>query len=154
MADYPSKAYTEQGGDKIVVESGGEIEVQSGGTLDLQPGANVKLTTPLETKATSYVVTAADSGKTFLAGAVDLKFTLPATVAGLTYTFICKTVSTSTGLQIDPAAADAIHHTTSVDNKDLINTAATDVEGDTVTLVGDGVDGWWVKAIDGIWAKE
>ena len=146
MADatYTPKVYRKQGGNEIVIASGGTLTLEDGGAI-------VK---PLNTKATNYTVTAADSGKTFLSAAVDLVFTLPSTAAGLEFTFVCHTVSTTTGLSISPAAADAIHYVTSVDNKDLINTAATDVEGDSVTLVGDGVDGWWVKAISGTWAKE
>jgi hypothetical protein len=110
----------------------------------------------VESKAASYTVTAADSGKVFLATAVDVKFTLPSTAAGLDYTFICHTVSSSTGIQVDPAAADQIagKGLTSVDNKDLINSAGSDAEGDSVTIVGDGTDGWWITAINGTWAKE
>lgn len=60
------------------------------------------------------------------------------------------------GLSISPAAADAIHGNglTSVDNKDLINTGATDREGDMVELVADGVDGWFIVSVNGTWAKE
>jgi hypothetical protein len=72
------------------------------------------------------------------------------------YTFIVKTLSSTTGFSVSPAAADAIHGggLTSVDDKDLINTAASDAEGDTVTIIGDGVDGWWITSIVGTWAKE
>ena len=74
----------------------------------------------------------------------------------LAYTFIVKTLSATTGAQISPATADAIHGAglTSVDDKDVINTAATDAEGDMVTIVGDGVDGWWITELEGTWAKE
>jgi len=104
----------------------------------------------------NYTVSADESGKVFFAKAVDLVFTLPATEAGLRYTFIVHTASAVTGLSISPAAADAIHGNglTSVDDKDLINTAATDAEGDSVTIEGDGVDGWWIVAINGTFAKE
>lgn len=131
---------------------GGEFVVASGGVLTFEAGS--KLVVPVVSKSAAYAVTAAESGTIFLSEAVDLVFTLPSTAAGLTYTFICHTVSATTGLSISPAAADAIHYTTSVDNKDLINTAASDVEGDMVTIVGDGVDGWWVTAVKGTWAKE
>lgn len=146
MADstYQPKVYRKQGGNELVIASGGALTLEAGGSL----------VQPVATKTTNYTVLASESGTTFLAAAVDLVFTLPPTQAGLEFTFICHTVSTVTGLQISPDAADQIAYTTSVDNKDLINTAATDVEGDSVTLVGDGVDGWWVKAISGTWAKE
>ncbi len=154
MADttYTPKVYRKQGGDEFVVASGGKLTVESGGEIDLQAGS--KVAAGIETKAASFTVLASESGKTFILAAVDLKATLPATAAGLRYTFVVKTVSASTGAQLSPAAADAIHHTTSVDNKDLINTPATDVEGDSVTIVGDGVDGWWIESVFGIWAKE
>jgi len=114
----------------------------------------MKHTRQVVTKAAAYTVKASESGTMFISSAADVVFTLPSTAAGLTYTFVTKTVSASTGTSISPAAADAIHHTTSVDNKDLINTGATDVEGDSVTLVGDGDEGWWVDGIKGTWAKE
>lgn len=145
-ASYQPKVYRKQGGNELVVASGGAVTVESGG----------KVVQPVITKAASFTVAASESGSTYLITAVDVKATLPATAAGLRYTFIVHTVSATTGLQIDPAAADAIMGggLTSVDNKDLINTAATDAEGDTVTVVGDGVDGWWITEIVGTWAKE
>ena len=149
---YEPLVSMQEGGDKQVVASGGELEVQSGGIVDIQAGA--KVTFPMIEVTTSTTVTAAQSGATFLLKAVDLKMTLPSTAAGLRYTFIVHTVSTTTGAQIDPAAADAIHYATSVDDKDLINTPATDVEGDAVTVVGDGDAGWWVESTVGTWAKE
>ena len=103
---------------------------------------------------TAQTLTAADNNRVFLAAAANLVFTLPSTVEGLRFTFVTHTVSAGTGTSLSPAAADAIHHTTSVDNKDLINSGASDVEGDSVTVVGDGVDGWWVESIFGTWAKE
>ena len=57
-------------------------------------------------------------------------------------------------LSISPQAADAIYYVTSVNDKDLLNTKATAVEGDTVTIVGDGATGWFVTAIKGTWAKQ
>lgn len=146
-ADRLAKVYMKQGGDEQVVASGGLVRVEAGGSVQHEG---------VVSKAADYTVLATESGTVFLAGAVDLKFTLPATQAGLRYTFITHTVSATTGLQISPAAADAIMGAglTSVDDKDLINTAATDAEGDSVTLVGDGVDGWWIESINGTWAKE
>lgn len=157
MATYGPKVHMVEGGsggDEMVVESGGKITVKAGGQIDRQAGS--KDTVPIANITTSRAVTVAESGTTFFLKAVDLKMTLPATAAGLTYTFVVHTVSASTGAQIDPAAADAImgNGLTSVDDKDLINTPATDAEGDSVTIVGDAVDGWWITAINGTWAKE
>jgi hypothetical protein len=43
---------------------------------------------------------------------------------------------------------------TPADNKDLICTQATSRIGDSCTIVGDGVDGWYITAITGTWARE
>jgi len=90
---------------------------------------------------------------------VDAVFTLPAASAatkGVWYEFECGALSTGTGLSISPAAADHIRGNglTSVDNKDLINTGATDRLGDSVDLYCDGVDGWVISGIVGTFAKE
>jgi hypothetical protein len=119
--------------------------------LAVRDGGNVELVT-----ATPRVLTEADNGKTFFVDVADCVFTLPATFAGGIFRFIVRTLSTVTGCSISPAAADSINGggLTSVDDKDLINTAATDAEGDSVTLVADGAEGWYIAAITGTWAKE
>lgn len=103
-------------------------------------------------KAANYTVLAADTGKTFTSGAADVVFTLPATAVALTFTFVAITLSATTGLSVSPAAVDNINSGT--DNKDLINTAATDVLGDSVTVIGNGTTGWVTKHMHGIWAAE
>jgi len=148
MADatYQPKVYRKQGSDELVIAAGGKITQEDGGAY----------VSPVEVVTDDFTVTAAESGKIFIVNAADVTATLPSTAAGLTYTFIVQTLSTTTGLSISPAAADAIHGggQASTDNKDLINTAATDAEGDMVTIVGDGVDGWWITSIVGTWAEE
>jgi hypothetical protein len=107
------------------------------------------------TKTDDYTVLASESGTVF-AIATDAKvFTLPATAAGLFYTFVNTGADGAVLLSISPAAADAIMFVTSVDDKDLLNTKATAVEGDAVTIFGDGGQGWVVVgAPQGTWAKE
>ncbi len=85
-----------------------------------------------------------------------LVVTLPPTRLGYTVTIITQTASASTGVSISPDAADKIQGKgiTAADDKDWINTAATDAVGDLVTLVGDGVDGWWVVSERGTWARQ
>lgn len=97
-----------------------------------------------------------EANKTVIAAAVDLVITLPPTQKGLEFHFIVDTVSATTGLSISPAAADKFmgHNLTEADDKDLINTAATDALGDSVSIVGDGVDGWHITRIVGTWARE
>lgn len=143
---YQPKVYHKQGSDELVVASGGQITQEDGGAV----------VSPMISKSASFTVLATESGATYLCEAVDLVATLPATSKGLKYTFIVHTVSVTTGLSLSPPAADAImgNGLTSVDDKDLINTAATDAEGDSVTIEGDGADGWWITAINGTWAKE
>lgn len=111
------------------------------------------------TKTANYTVTSKDHGCLFVAGAVDLVFTLPPANAiskGMELSFQTQTLSTTTGLQVSPAAVDKImgKGITAADDKDLINTAATDAVGDTVTLVCDGVDGWYIKSMLGTWARQ
>lgn len=137
---YMPKIYREQGGNKMVFAAG-----------------STTLYKPVIEKAVNYTVTVEDSGAIFYATAADVVFTLPSTVAGLEYTFICGVVSGATGLAVSPAALDLITGrgiATPADNKDIINTGATDVLGDSVTLRGDGVNGWYVVDQEGIWARE
>lgn len=108
--------------------------------------------------AATQTLTAAQSGQKFV-GAVDAVFTLPAASAatkGVWYEFETGALSAGVGLSISPAAADHIRGNglTSVDNKDLINSGASDRLGDMVRLYCDGVDGWVIEAIIGTWAKE
>lgn len=116
------------------------------------------LRTGVAFKTASYTVVPSDSGTTFFADAADLVFTLPPTQAGLWYRF-CLTnsgLSTGTGLSISPNSADAINGNglTSVDDKDLILAGSGDREGDSVTLVADGVDGYYIASVTGTWSKE
>lgn len=211
-AQYNTKIYTEQGGEKRVYETGatlqqdsgatfnlsGDTNVKTGGTLDVQSGgvqkiesggtltaqtgsttnvsgtgaiwgtttvkldgaltvdAGGKVTFPVILKAANYTVLARESGATFIATAADVEFTLPATAAGLRYTFIFKAPSGGTGGQVSPVAADKIMGDgfTSADDKAAINTGATDREGDSITIVADGADGWFIVNKSGTWARE
>ncbi len=103
-------------------------------------------------KSSNYTVLAADTGTVFLATAADVVFTLPPTQKGLCYTFVNAAVSAGTGLSLSPNASDNINEGT--DDKDLINEGATDVLGDSVTIVGDGTVGWYTIAKIGTWAAE
>jgi len=108
------------------------------------------------THTTSATLTEDDSGKIHIAAAVDLVFTLPATQAGLVFQFVVGTVSATTGASISPAAADQIigNGFTAADDKDAINTAATDAAGDAMTVVGNGTTGWLITNTVGTWARE
>lgn len=118
---------------------------------------------PVSTIAVDTTMTVEQSGGVFFVTADAKVITLPATVAGVKYTFINKGADGAIAVNISPAAADAIHGTTNastnvvlsgVDNKDAINTKGTATTGDYITIVGDGTEGWYVIGCGGIWASE
>lgn len=124
-------------------------------------GANAELAglrRPILTKSANYTLTTADSWSVVVVTGADKIMTLPATVAGLWYTFVLASagLSAGTGLQISPQAADKImgNGFTSADNKDAILSGSGDREGDMITLVGDGVDGWYIMDVVGTWTRE
>ena len=100
---------------------------------------------------------AQDVGK-LLFCTVTTVITLPSTVVGYTYTVVnFGAADGDVQISLDPAAADKIMgpDIAGVDNKDLINTLATAVVGDRVTIIGDGSLGWYVVApVHGTWAAE
>ena len=120
--------------------------------------AGVKYTMgPVTVLTDDYTATVADSGTVFIMNAADKTVTLPSTAAGLTYTIVSGTTavaSGSTGTSISPAAADGLSGGTV--NKDLVNTAGTDIVGDFCTVVGSGTAGTtaWAAFCGGIWAAE
>jgi len=118
-------------------------------------------------KTDDYTCTVADSGTNFMIGTDAKTFTLPAASSatlGVCYTFTNIGADANNIITVSPAAADYIAGTitlaaTVVDigvivDKDLINTKATTITGDSVTIVCDGVDGWYVLNSTGIWASE
>ncbi len=144
MADatYQPKTYRKQGGDEFVVANGG--------ILNLEAGALFKR--PIEVITGDTTLTAADSGKIIVVNGDDKVASLPATALGLMFTFIMQSVGGSTGFSISPVSDDKINFGTN--NKDWINSTGTDVIGDSVTIVGDGADGWIITAMHGVWAAE
>lgn len=134
--------------------------------LKIHDGVSEKLVALRAASVTSKtaaftVVAPTDNGKIFkLALLASFAVTLPAigssagqAPAGFRATFVNALAATSgVGYSLSPAATDSIKY--GVDNKDLINTTATDVLGDLVTVVSDGVDSWIVTEEVGIWAKE
>lgn len=102
-------------------------------------------------------LTAADSDKTFLIGAPDLVITLPATALGLFFRFILAAagLSVGTGLTIAPVAVDKVmgNGFTSADNKGALLAGAGDREGDSITLHGDGLDGYYIVGHEGTWTR-
>lgn len=133
----------------------GALTIKSGGLLT--GGRKV-----VNLAAATQALTAAQCGQKFVAAA-DAIFTLPAAAGanmkGVWYEFECGAISVGTGFQIAPAAADAIggNGLTSVVNKKLINSGASDRLGDMVRIYCTGVTGtgaWMIEAIIGTFAKE
>lgn len=62
----------------------------------------------------------------------------------------------SVAVTVSPNSADKIQgaELTAADDKDLVNTKATARVGDEVQLVGDGVDGYNISYLRGIWARQ
>lgn len=121
----------------------------------------------IETIAANATLTTEDSGKTFLVATDALVITLPSTAEGLEYTFMNEGADGANIITISPAAADGISGTATlaatvvelsgVVDKDLINTKASSISGDTATIVGTGTAGteaWLLKSSTGIWASE
>ena len=119
----------------------------------------------VEVLTASKTLGAEDSGKTFLVGTDALVVTLPAASKGLLeYTFINSGADGNNIITISPASTDGIWGTITlaaavvdlggVDDKDLINTKASSIKGNAVTIVSDGGTEWYVKSSTGIWAAE
>lgn len=145
-----------ESGSLVFKDADGNVVLRLDGTSPTLAGVGDKRIVNLA--AATQTLTAAQTGQRFV-GAVDAVFTLPAAAVALTgvwYEFETGALSVGTGLSISPAAADHIRGNglTSVDNKDLINTGASDRLGDSVRLYCDGVDGWVIDAVIGTWAKE
>ena len=125
-------------------------------TLDANGALARKM--PVLTKSADYTLTAADSGALIIVTGVDKVLTLPATVAGLVYTIVLAAagISADTGLSISPNASDKItgNGFTPADDKDAILAGSGDRAGDAITLVGDGVDGWYITGLTGTWTRQ
>ena len=110
----------------------------------------------------TIAVSAAVNNKVFIAtkASATQTFTLPAaSYTGLQYTFICGNVGGeikilgSVGDTINCKAANAGASVSVAANTGIKNTAATNVLGDTITLVSDGISTWYGIAQSGIFAS-
>lgn len=100
---------------------------------------------------------AEDCGKLFWCTGDATALTLPAIAAGLSgLAIVSGGAYGSQATTIDPAAADMIlgPDITGADNKDLINTKATQQRGDYVVLIAGDADGYMVTEMRGVWARE
>ncbi|MFZ2950898.1 MAG: hypothetical protein WA003_15595 [Desulfuromonadaceae bacterium] len=111
---------------------------------------------------TTTVTTAHCGGVLTAAADADGVFNLPATSAGCVLTFVNIGAAGNNLLTINPDNADQIFGTVTLAasvvavagsaGDAVSNTKATTIRGDSMTLVGDGTDGWYITASTGIWA--
>lgn len=148
-------------GDDNYPQTGTTLTYKSKAVVEMNPLCSFyqALQATMQRKKTEVIaddrtLTYEDSGKVFFVGTDAKAVTLPATKEGIEYTFINSGADGAVLITISPNASDAIHYVTSVDDKDLLNTKVSAIEGDMVTIVGDGDAGWWVTAIKGTWAKQ
>lgn len=112
-------------------------------------------------KTAAYTLKPSDSGTTFAwNSATAFNFTLPPvqkSQKGIFYHFIVNTAATSgTGHGVTPASVDKIvgPGITAADDKDVYFATASDAVGNGFTLVSDGVDGWFIRTINGTPTRE
>lgn len=135
--------------------------VTTAGTLTASGGSVRQVQT---LAAGSQTMTTAMANRVVIATEAGVQtFTLPtaASLAGSAYTFVCGNAGGE--ILVTPNAADQISskglvdHSTSVKptaGTGIKNTAATNVLGDHITLVSDGVLTWHEVAGAGIWASQ
>jgi len=122
-------------------------------------GAVIK---PYTLDTVTVTLTSADCGETH-AIATDAKiYNLPPTVAGCELTFINAGAAANNLLTINPDDADQIFGTVTLAGSvvaivgaagDAVsNTKGTSIRGDSMTLIADGTDGWYIVGSTGIWA--
>ena len=116
----------------------------------------------IEPTATTISVPASFNNKVFIAtkASATQTFTLPAaSTAGLQYTFICGDdggeirILGSAGdtIKLKTAAAGTLLSVAA--DTGIKNTTATNIVGDTITLVSDGVTFWYAVSQNGIFAS-
>lgn len=135
------------------------------GAITMPGGPSITRPTVINLVPTAVTLAATDSAKvsvqTLASGTQT--YTLPAAAAapGAVFTFICQNAGSE--ILVNPASTDQISikglvdHSTSVKpaaGTGVKNTAATNVIGDHLTLVSDGVLTWYEVAGAGIWASQ
>ncbi len=114
-----------------------------------------RVTTVTDNKTLTYQ----DDGKVFYIATDAKTFTLPATAAGVKYTFVNSGADGNNIVTISPNASDGIfgnvgkYELAGTDDLDVVNTKVSAKKGDTIILRGDGVDGWFVEYVSGNWVS-
>ena len=125
------------------------------------------LNPPVTILTDNKTLTADDSNGVFGIGTDAKIITLPATQAGLKFTFVNTGANGNNIVSVSPQSTDGISGTITlastvvvdagVVGKDVINTKATAKTGDSITLIGTGVTGttaWVIVGSTGIWSAE
>ena len=135
--------------------------ITSGG-LAITAGAVTGLkNNPFIDAAGNDTLTVARSGEVIIANeAATQSYALPAaTNAGVTFTFVCGNAGGQ--IELNPDGADTVSLltddsgtaiTSTATTGTVLNTAATNVAGDTLTIVADGVSRWYMISQNGIWS--
>lgn len=114
---------------------------------------------------TAVSLTLADASlvsvQTLASGTQTYTLPLASAAPGAVFTFICQHASSE--ILVTPNAADQVSIKGLVDQSTSVkpaagtgvkNTAATNVIGDHLTIVSDGVNTWYALAQAGIWASQ
>jgi hypothetical protein len=96
----------------------------------------------------------ADQGILWNVTATGKTITLPATVVGYRFEFVCGADGVS--ITISPNANDLIagNGFTAADNKDVLLSTANARKGDRIKVVGNGTTGWNIDNVVGTWTRE
>jgi len=133
----------------------------TGGVTGTLTGGQVRT---VENVLVDNILTASESGSVFVntKGSATTTFTLPAAAAGLVFTFVEGNAAGE--ILITPTSGDAIvtkihaaENGTALApaaSTGIKNTAATNVAGDTITLVCLDATTWYGTAMTGLWASQ
>lgn len=134
--------------DNLVDSVGLYAEGQSGGEA-INLSADTTLAVATHSAQVGKFVTISTDAKTL---------TLPAVVVGATFVIVNTAADGGALLTISPNASDKflvdIAGAAGTDNKDIVNTKATQNQYDYVKLVGLSADGWLIDDIRGTWVDQ
>ena len=110
----------------------------------------------IDLKSANYTLDIQDNGKIIAVDTDAVVITLPATVVGYKFSIMNVAAFGAALISLSPNAVDLIAgpDTAGTDNKDQQNTKATSKRGDSITVLGDGANGWFIQDRVGTWAEE
>ena len=111
---------------------------------------------PISAVEGALTISADDVGKIYTSDSDGQVYTLPATGAGMVFTFINLCTDDACKVSIAPNDADKIMglDVSGTDSYHWINTKVGSTKGDMVKLLGDGDLGWYVMEQHGTWDVE